>query len=135
MAKMFGLCKITLDIPKQIWYSTNMTVYRIQSKQDRTRGVYDVGQKLRVRPNAVKRLHIAHDFGDDKNHPSPREDFHRQIKSDEYSGCATAASLLRWFKGFIPDLLRAGYEIVMLRNVTITAVGEYQVLFKWNDND
>ena len=114
-----------------------MTVYRIQSKQDRTHGAYDVGRKLNIRPNVVKRMHKAHDFGfqhDDVDmHPSPREDFGRQIKSDEYSGCATAASLLRWFKGFIPDLLRAGYEIVALHDVMITAVGEYQVLFKWND--
>jgi hypothetical protein len=108
-------------------------VYRIQSKQDRTRGAYDVGRKLAVRPDVVERMHEAHGYSKENDiHPSPYYDIGRKIKSDEYAGCASAASLLRWFRGFIPDLLRAGYEIVALRDVTITAVGEYQVLFKFN---
>ena len=109
-------------------------VYRIQSKQDRTRGVYEVG-RWKNRPDIVEQLHDAHGFGDDKKHPSPYGDIGigRDARHGEYAGCPSAASLLRWFRGFIPDLLRAGYEIVALRNVTITAVGEYQVLFKWDD--
>ena len=109
-----------------------MTVYRIQSKQDRMHGAYCVEHRY-DRPDVVKRLHNTHDFGSDKNHPSPYEDCNHRIQRNEFSGCASAASLLRWFKGFIPDLLRAGYEIVALRNVTVIAVGKYQVLFKWND--
>ena len=111
------------------------TVYRIQSRQDRTRGAYDVGHKLDVRSDIVERMHDAHGSEDDYKHPSPYQDFNRCIKHDEYSGCKSAADLLRWFRGFIPDLLRAGYEIVALCNVTITAVGEYQVLFKWDEED
>lgn len=108
-------------------------VYRIQSRQDRTRGCYDVGHILDVRPDVVERMHDTHGYGKDDEHPSPYQEFMRDPRYGEFSGCATAADLLRWFKGFIPDLLRAGYEIVALRNVTITAVGEYQVLFTFND--
>ena len=66
-------------------------------------------------------------------HPDAMEDIgiERDLELNEFHGCATAAALLRWFKGFIPDLLRAGYEIVALHDVEVTAVGEYQVLFKW----
>ena len=121
MAKMFGLCKITLDITGQIWYNTNMTVYRIQSKQDRTCGAYHhrkVGTFIHRRPRP----------------PANRDrGIERCPENNEYHGCQSAILLLYWFKQYIPDLLRAGYEIVALRNVTITAVGEYQVLFKWND--
>ncbi len=108
-------------------------VYRIQSKQDRTRGAYDVGRELPVRPDVVERMHDAHGFSDDKTHLSPYQEFSRSMEYNEHCGCATAADLLRWFKGFIPDLLRAGYEIVALCDVEITAVGKYQVLFKWED--
>ncbi|KKL19863.1 hypothetical protein LCGC14_2461160 [marine sediment metagenome] len=110
------------------------TVYRIQSKQDRTRGAYDVGGELAVRSDVVKQMHDAHGKHSEGNiHPSPYYDIKRPTKRNEYCGCSSAAALLRWFKGFIPDLLRAGYEIVALSNVEITAVGEYQVLFKWRD--
>ena len=111
------------------------TVYRIQSRQDRTRGAYDVGRKLPIRPDVVKRMHDAHGDWDDDKHPTSRQDIgiERGAKwQKEYHGCVTAADLLRWFKGFRPDLLRAGYEIVALRDVTITAVGEFQVLFIFN---
>ena len=113
-----------------------MTVYRIQSKQDRTRGAYDVGGRTSGnRPDVVQRMHAAHGSWEDAEHPTARQDIgiNRYVGHGEYCGCPSAASLLRWFKGFIPDLLQAGYEIVALRNVTVTAVGEYQVLFKWND--
>ncbi|MCK5615779.1 hypothetical protein KAR91_78675 [Candidatus Pacearchaeota archaeon] len=114
-----------------------MIVYRIQSKQNRTRGAYDVGHKLGVRPDVIENMHEAHGFAPRHDnidtHPPPHEDIGRWMKSDEHCGCPSAASLLRWFRGFIPDLLRAGYEIVALCDVTITAVGKYQVLFKWND--
>ncbi len=64
-----------------------------------------------------------------ENHPQTKHDngISRYADKNEYCGCASAVDLLRWFKGFIPDLLRAGYEIVTLRDVTITAVGKYQV--------
>jgi len=95
-------------------------VYRIQSKQDRTRGAY----------NHTPLLCTMHR----PDQPTPLDDMgiERESEWEEYCGCASAAALLRWFRGFIPDLLRAGYEIVALRNVMVTAVGEYQVLFKWN---
>ena len=109
-----------------------MTVYRIQSKQDRTRGAYRPHIYGDKNPDVVKRLHKKH-CGRGDGHPSSYEDIGRGMRLNEYSGCATAASLLRWFRGFIPDLLRAGYEIVALCNVTITAIGEYQVLFEWNN--
>lgn len=98
-----------------------MTVYRIQSKQDRTRGAY----------NHTPLLYTMHR----PDQPTPFDDvgIGRFVEWGEFCGCLSATSLLRWFKGFIPDLLRAGYEIVALHNVTITAIGEYQVLFKWND--
>ena len=133
MAKMFGLCKITLDTTKQIWYNTNMIVYRIQSKQNRTRGAYS------THPNQSYHKivnNMAEQHRECSQHPSPAFDagigFH-SFDCTQYCGFDSAASLLRWFKGFIPDLLRAGYEIVALHDVTITAVGKYQVLFKWND--
>ena len=110
-----------------------MTVYRIQSKQDRTRGAYDVGHILDVRPDVVQQMHDAHGDWENVEHPSPYQDIGRGARYGEFHGCPSAAALLRWFRGFIPDLLRAGYEIVALRNVMITAVGKYQVLFKWND--
>lgn len=110
-----------------------MTVYRIQSRQDRTRGAYtSLTGGERCLP-IVKRMMREHN-NDQCGHPIPHHD--KGItgrESFEYCGCASAISLLQWFKGFIPDLLRAGYEIVALHDVTITAVGEYQVLFKWND--
>lgn len=84
---------------------------------------------------AVKQMMREHD-DNQHNHPVPHHD--KGIisrKSLDYCGFNSAASLLRWFRGFIPDLLRAGYEIVALYNVTITAVGEYQVLFKWNEEN
>ncbi len=96
------------------------------------RGAYDVGRKLAVRPEVVEQMHDAHGFGNDEDHPSPYQDIGRDIRRNEYAGCATAADLLRWFKGFVPDLLRAGCEIVALQDVTITAVGKYQVLFTFN---
>ena len=112
-----------------------MIVYRIQSKQDRTRGSYhsakyDVGDGSMIDQMHFEHSHSANNID---IHPAVYEDIKRDMKHNEYSGCATAADLLRWFKGFIPDLLQAGCEIVALRDVTITAVGEYQVLFKWND--
>jgi len=112
-----------------------MIVYRIQSKQDRTRGCYDIGHVLDVRPDVIYRMHEAHGDWTDKKHPTSCQDvgIERYCKYNEYHGFNSAAALLRWFRGFIPDLLRAGYEIVALHNVTITAVGEYQVLFKFND--
>jgi len=69
------------------------------------------------------------------NQPTPLDDMgiEREVEQNEYCGCSSAADLLRWFKGFIPDLLRAGYEIAALNDVTITAVGEFQVLFTFND--
>jgi len=110
-------------------------VYRIQSKQDRTQGAYDVGHILDVRPDIVQRMHDAHGDWNDVKHPTARQDIgiNRFVELGEYSGFDSAATLLRWFKGFIPDLLRAGYEIVALHNVTITAIGEFQVLFTFND--
>ena len=111
-----------------------MTVYRIQSKQDRTRGAYRAHRKLDVKPDVVRRMEQTH-HGFWDGHPTAKSDIgiDRYVNQDEYCGCPSAASLLQWFKGFIPDLLRAGYEIVALHDVMITAVGKYHVLFKWND--
>lgn len=108
-------------------------VYRIQSKQDRTRGAYRPHIYGDRNPDVVNRLHEEHGYGNDDKHPPPKQDIGRDGKHNEFSGCAAAADLLQWFKGFIPDLLRAGYEIVALNDVTITAIGEFQVLFTFND--
>ena len=113
-----------------------MTVYRIQSRQDRTRGAYRSHVYGDTLSDIVRDIQDAHGHnGDIKHHPMPSIDvgIKRLVYKDEHCGFNSAAALLRWFRGFIPDLLRAGYEIVALRNVTITAIGEYQVLFKWND--
>ena len=113
-----------------------MTVYRIQSKQDRTRGAYRSHIYGNDKPYIVKKLEAAHGFdGDRENHPTPDMDVEigRCIERNEYCGFACATDLLRWFRGFIPDLLRAGYEIVALRDVMITAIGEHQVIFTWSD--
>ncbi|KKN21077.1 hypothetical protein LCGC14_0929030 [marine sediment metagenome] len=108
-------------------------VYRIQSKQDRTRGAYRshvYGDDL---PDIVHRMrNTHHDYQCGGKHPTPLADTKRYIYKHEFCGFNSAADLLRWFKGFIPDLLRAGYEIVALRDVTVTAVGEFQVLFTFN---
>ena len=123
-----------LEVVTTGWPELMSLVYRIQSKQDRTRGAYRPHIFGELNPEVVSRLHEEHGYGNDGKHPSPHEDIDisRDGKSGEHSGCATAADLLRWFKGFIPDLLRAGYEIVALRDVTVTAVGEFQVLFTFN---
>ena len=98
---MFELCKITLDTPKQIWYNTNwraMTVYRIQSRQNRTRGAYDIDDRMSgVRPDVVSRMHDAHSSWEDTEHPTARQDIgiNRYIEDGEYCGCPSAASLLR----------------------------------------
>lgn len=94
-------------------------VYRIQSKQDRTRGAYTAGWKY---IGMTRNKHPQ---------PTPHEDTGRYISPNEFCGFASAADLLRWFGGAIPAMLRDGLEIVALRDVTITAVGKYQVLFKW----
>jgi len=107
-----------------------MTVYRIQHKTDKYRGPYCI-KYINNRPDIVERLHKAH--GNSKFHPSPFEEFHRSPYFGEFCGFASASDLLRWFKGFIPDLLRAGFEIVRLNNITVTAYGKYQVLFRWED--
>lgn len=109
-------------------------VYRIQSRQDRTRGAYRPHLYGDRNPDVVERLHRKHrDYEAGGKHPTPLVDVGRDIvKGTEYSGCVSAAALLRWFRGFIPDLLRAGYKIVALNDVTITAVGEFQVLFTFN---
>ena len=112
-----------------------MTVYRIQSKQDRTRGAYRSHTRNEPNSDVLCQLLEAHSSYTDPEHPIPFDDVGRQVNTDEHCGCPSAVSLLRWFRGFIPDLLRAGYEIVALRNVTVTAVGEYQVLFKWDEED
>ena len=107
-------------------------VYRIQSRQDRTRGAYSMLTKHEPYSQIVDDMCYEHDMQQD-NHPQPHNDKGIDKRNgNEYCGCATAADLLRWFKGFIPDLLRVGYEIVVLQDVTITAVGEYQVLFTFN---
>ena len=97
-------------------------VYRIQSKQDRTRGAYwDLGLLAHKRNKYPQPL-PENDVGID-----------RELQKDEHCGCKTASDLLHWFGGAIPDLLRGGLEIVALYNVEVTAIGEYQVLFKWRD--
>ena len=117
-------------------YTLDMNrVYRIQSKYNKTHGACS---PLKIGDNWLEIVDemINEHTNDTVNHPLPQFDngIDRHIKhSIEYCGCYSAADLLRWFKGFIPDLLRAGYEIVVLHNVTITAIGEYQVLFKWKD--
>lgn len=109
-------------------------IYRIQSKQDKKRGAYRshiYGDRC---PDAVNRLHKEH-MGRDDGHPAPRDDINRPIGENEYCKFNSAAALLRWFRGFIPDLLRAGYEIVALNDVVVTAVGKYQVVFKWKGKE
>lgn len=111
------------------------TVYRIQSKQNRNRGAYRSHIRFDNEPDAVKRLLKEHNSWDDPKHPPPSKDIGivREIEIDEHCGFDSAAALLRWFRGFIPDLLRAGYEIVALHNIKITSVGVCQVLFTWED--
>ena len=99
-----------------------MTVYRIQSRQDRTRGAYTCKLFLCTNGRGLQ--------------PHPYEDIgiERNPESNEFCGFLSAVDLLRWFGSSIVKILREyECEIVALRNVTITAVGEYQVLFKWND--
>ena len=119
-----------------------MKVYRVQSRSDRTRGAYCSPLALEPSPKIVKEMAFQHNKfwveGIAKgvnNHPGPSDDYgiNRNMRLNEHCGFDSAAKLLRWFKGFIPELLRAGYEIVVLQDVTVTAVGEHQVLFIWNE--
>ena len=105
-------------------------VYRIQSKQDRTRGAYSSLTRSESCLDVVNRMCCKLIM----KRPTPPNDngINRHTEPNEHCGFNSAADLLRWFRGFIPDLLRVGYEIVALQDVTITAVGEYQVLFKFN---
>lgn len=114
-----------------------MTVYRIQSKQDKRRGCYGSLTMFSNRSEIVRKMLLEHGDWRDETRPPPTGDagIERYMESDEHCGFDSAAKLLRWFRGFIPDLLRAGYEIVALQNVEITAIGEYQVLFKWNEQN
>lgn len=113
-----------------------MTVYRIQSKQDKKCGAYTapVLNKLAMTIGSEMRNAHTNCTGEFATHPSPYYDkgIERFIKSDEHCGFDSAAKLLRWFRGFIPKLLQAGYEIVALQDVEITAVGKRQVLFKFS---
>ena len=98
-------------------------VYRIQSKQDRTRGAYWMHPSLSMRINNTS------------PRPTPNVDIgiKRDPMPDEYCGFASAAALIRWFRGSILELIyNSECEIVALQDVTITAVGEYQVLFIFN---
>lgn len=110
-----------------------MTVYRIQSKQDKKRGAYTSHTSISCCLDMVNIMAAKHTGC--ITHPSPSNDIgiSRYVMSDEFCGFDSAVKLLRWFRGFIPDLIRTGYEIVALSNVEITATGEYQVLFKWNE--
>ena len=106
-------------------------VYRIQSKQDRTRGAYSTLTSNISYSDVVNNMANEHGMNSDV-HPTVGEDIGRDIEDDEHCGCGSAADLLRWFRGWIPRLLQVGYEIVVLHDVTITAVGEYQVLFTFD---
>lgn len=110
-------------------------IYRIQSKINRERGPYHSHKLGESYSAAVKRLLKEHGDWNDLEHATPEKDkgIDRELHSDEHCGFDYAAKLLQWFKGFIPDLLRAGYEIVALYNdsITVTAVGKRQVLFTW----
>lgn len=106
------------------------TVYRIQFETDETIGAYSFWQHP-----VCGRMSKAHNTCND--HPSPYQDIGmigHDVKPDEYCGCETPAKLLKWFKGFIPNLLQAGFEIVKLTNVTITGRGEHQVLFEFAED-
>lgn len=109
----------------------DITVYRIQSKQDKRRGAYGSLTSDEMRPQLIQTMIDAH--SNMFTHPEPHEDgIYRYPNVEEHCGFDSAVKLLRWFRGFIPNLLRAGYEIVALQNVEITAIGKHQVLFKWN---
>ena len=94
------------------------------------RGVYRSHTYREAVSEVVHQLLDAHSGSPE--HPTPFNDVGRGLSKDEYCGFDSAIKLLQWFKGFIPDLLRAGYEIVALNDVKVTAVGEKQVLFKFN---
>ena len=110
-----------------------MIVYRIQSKYDRKRGAYSTLTKRAKYLPIIDKMIIEH-TADTDGHPLIGWDgiIHRRT-SDDYCGCISATGLLRWFKGYIPHLLRAGYEIVTLDNVKIVAIGKHQLLFNWID--
>ena len=99
-----------------------MTVYRIQSKYDRKRGAYGMHPFINLNGTCPR--------------PVPRNDIGigREPKPYEYCGFNSAAALIRWFRGSILELIyQDECEIVALTNVIVTAIGEYQVLFRWND--
>lgn len=107
-------------------------VYRIQSAQDRTRGAYSSVIIWQEYTETCNNMTDQHSGVQEDIHPTPTEDtIGRHPQVDEYCGFATAADLLRWFRGWILLLLKDGYEIVVLDDVEITAIGEYQVLFKF----
>lgn len=110
-----------------------MKVYRIQSKQDKTRGAYSRHYENKPFATVVKCMMEDHNQDTDE-HPLLHQDGIKPYRAgNDYCGCASAAQLLRWFKGYIPRLLRAGYEIVVLNNVKIVAIGKHQLLFNWID--
>ena len=104
-----------------------MKVYRIQFTEDCEVGAYTA--------NFPVCCEMANEHSNDPNyHPAPINDtgIDRFINPDEYCGFTEPAQLLKWFRGYIPQLLQSGFEIVCLTNVTITAIGEYQCLFEFN---
>ena len=110
-----------------------MTVYRIQSKYDRNRGAYSSLAAGEPYLPIIDEMIIEH-TADTDGHPLIGWDsITHQRTSNDYCGCKSAADLLRWFKGYIPHLLRAGYEIVAFNNVKIVAIGRHQLLFNWID--
>lgn len=106
------------------------TVYRVQEKHNKRLGVYQGNIKV------VEKLLTRHtDFeGVNARHPTPFNDsgIARRAKAHEYCGFISMTDLFKWFGGFIPELLKSGFEIAVLNDVIVTAIGEYQVLFKWS---
>jgi hypothetical protein len=107
------------------------TVYRVQDKQGNgayCRNIlYPIGFE-----NEISDMVHRHDV-ERETHPTPSEDrgLWRPPQHEEKCGFISIASLKQWFsREEIIMLAAAGFQVVKIKNVEITAIGRKQVLFK-----
>ena len=63
-------------------------------------------------------------------HPTPIIEFNRDIEDEEFCGFNSIAQLKKWFnKAILRFMLNRTFQVLVYKDVKITAIGEKQVLF------
>lgn len=105
-----------------------MTVYRIQHKETKE-GPYN-GNLAYSKPYLIE-MSDRHKASGDR-HPHPRYDapIGRGSNDEEFCGFNSMEQLQEWFTGDeLSELSGLGFEVVCLEDVTVTAIGDKQILF------